>query len=293
MATTSAKRSGVMPDRDQGRARGECALAERRQLASLWPPVPSVWPSIAICAPDVPTLAATFASMRAGIGIELGGAGAEHRLPVGVHQRDAHAVAARIDLHVACAWSCGREDRARSQLGGEHAHRGVGGRSAVPPRAAPATAASLVGVPAPCCRRSSSSRERPPAPSGRALKRRRRRGVAHGRREILGEALQPLLVGIGDQPQQHEERHHRGHEVGVRDLPGAAVVTAGDLLDLLDDDRAFIPSLAEAMPFPSQGLAQPVLNLAEADVADSRSANPRRWRSARAGSRTRRLCWMR
>ena len=41
-----------------------------------------------------------------------------------------------------------------------------------------------------------------------------------------------------DQPHQQEEGHHRGHEVGIGDFPGAAVMAAMPaLLDALDDDR--------------------------------------------------------
>jgi hypothetical protein len=47
-----------------------------------------------------------------------------------------------------------------------------------------------------------------------------------------------LLVRIRDQPQQHEEGHHRRDEIGIGDLPRAAVVAAADdLLDAADDDR--------------------------------------------------------
>src|SRR5262249_7392032 len=74
-----------------------------------------------------------------------------------------------------------------------------------------------------------------------------------GGREELGDAA--ALVGAGgiDQPHQQEERHHRGHEVGVRDLPGAAVVTTtAAFLDPLDNDRTCVragchdPSVLEA-----------------------------------------------
>jgi hypothetical protein len=60
------------------------------------------------------------------------------------------------------------------------------------------------------------------------------------RREIIGDAA--LLLGRGrvDQPHQQEKRHHRGDEIGVRNLPGAAMVgMAAGFLDPLDDDGAF------------------------------------------------------
>ena len=43
-------------------------------------------------------------------------------------------------------------------------------------------------------------------------------------------------VGLREQPQHHEERHHGGHEVGVGHLPGAAVMGRVALALLLDDD---------------------------------------------------------
>jgi hypothetical protein len=61
-----------------------------------------------------------------------------------------------------------------------------------------------------------------------------------GRREVVGDALFLFGAGAVEQPHQQEEGHHRGHEVGIGDLPGAAMVAAADhLLDLLDDDRLF------------------------------------------------------
>ena len=59
------------------------------------------------------------------------------------------------------------------------------------------------------------------------------------RREIIGDRLALLLVGRAEQPQQQEERHHRGHEIGIGDLPRAAMMAAMPLdIDLLDDDLA-------------------------------------------------------
>ena len=46
------------------------------------------------------------------------------------------------------------------------------------------------------------------------------RGVA----EELGQPLAGLVAGAADQPEQQEERHHRGDEIGVGDLPGPAMV---------------------------------------------------------------------
>jgi len=56
--------------------------------------------------------------------------------------------------------------------------------------------------------------------------------------EIVRQALARLLVGRAQQPHQQEESHHRGDKIGVGDLPGAAVMAAGDDLLALDDDRA-------------------------------------------------------
>ena len=74
-----------------------------------------------------------------------------------------------------------------------------------------------------------------------------RTAVAHYVRgcEIIGDAAPLIVGGSADQPQQQEERHHRGDEVGVRDLPAAAVGTSLDDLLTFDDDRA------AALAFPA------------------------------------------
>ena len=53
-----------------------------------------------------------------------------------------------------------------------------------------------------------------------------RLSVRRMRIEVGGNLRQRLLVGRVDQPHDQEERHHRRHEVGVGDLPHAAVVAA-------------------------------------------------------------------
>ena len=55
--------------------------------------------------------------------------------------------------------------------------------------------------------------------------------------EVLGDAFQRVLAGRAQQPHQQEEGHHRRHEVGIGNLPGATVVAMRSLLDPLDDDR--------------------------------------------------------
>ena len=55
--------------------------------------------------------------------------------------------------------------------------------------------------------------------------------------EEVGDALLVALGGRAEQPHQQEERHHRGDEVGVGDLPRAAVLAVAALADPLDDDR--------------------------------------------------------
>jgi hypothetical protein len=58
-----------------------------------------------------------------------------------------------------------------------------------------------------------------------------------GRVEVIRRCPRSLrlVVDRGQQPHQQEEGHHGRHEVGVGDLPGAAVVAVAALLDLLDD----------------------------------------------------------
>src|SRR5262249_3487468 len=62
--------------------------------------------------------------------------------------------------------------------------------------------------------------------------------------EIVGDALLVALGRGAEQPHQQEEGHHRRHEVGVSDLPGAAMVAMAALLDLLDDDRLELLAVA-------------------------------------------------
>ncbi len=64
-----------------------------------------------------------------------------------------------------------------------------------------------------------------------------RGGAGHrGCREIVGDAGALLLGRRVEQPQQQEERHHRGHEVGIGHLPGAAVVAVAVSAFLFADD---------------------------------------------------------
>ena len=56
-------------------------------------------------------------------------------------------------------------------------------------------------------------------------------------REIVGDAAFLFRRGGVDQPHQQEEGHHRGHEVGIGDFPGAAMMAAMPaLLDAFDND---------------------------------------------------------
>ena len=60
---------------------------------------------------------------------------------------------------------------------------------------------------------------------------------ARGRRCEVAADTGLLFHGCArEQSQQQEERHHRGHEVSIGDLPGAVLL---DLLD--DDDRMVVP----------------------------------------------------
>ena len=80
---------------------------------------------------------------------------------------------------------------------------------------------------------------------------------AHGQRRFAGTVALLESAGIGevaldgvlevlvhaDDPHHHEERHHGRHEVGIRDLPGTAVMTGVALRFLLDDDDGPIAAL--------------------------------------------------
>ena len=77
-------------------------------------------------------------------------------------------------------------------------------------------------------------------------------GTGHGLgdglgREIVGDAALLFRGGGVDQPHQQEEGHHRGHEVGIGDFPGAAVMAAMPaLLDALDNDRVVAGHVAHS-----------------------------------------------
>src|ERR1700727_2193000 len=56
------------------------------------------------------------------------------------------------------------------------------------------------------------------------------------RTEVIREPLALFFGGRVQQPHQQEERHHRGHEIGIGDFPGAAMMAARDnLLPSYDD----------------------------------------------------------
>src|SRR4029079_12640268 len=56
--------------------------------------------------------------------------------------------------------------------------------------------------------------------------------------EVVRNALEVALGRRAEEPHQQEERHHRSHEVGVRDLPGPAVMRMRLLLLAPYDNRA-------------------------------------------------------
>jgi len=64
----------------------------------------------------------------------------------------------------------------------------------------------------------------------------RRRIAQLDRIEVVGNGSLGLFVGGIDQPHDQKERHHRRHEVGVGDLPGAAMGAIVIALVALDDD---------------------------------------------------------
>src|SRR5262249_12087147 len=65
-------------------------------------------------------------------------------------------------------------------------------------------------------------------------------------REIVGDAVELFFRDGVQEPEKQEERHHRCYEVGVSDLPGAAVVASATLLDAFDDDGRAIAAFAAA-----------------------------------------------
>ena len=105
--------------------------------------------------------------------------------------------------------------------------------------------------------------------------------VDQRRREIIGDALALLLGRRAEQPQQQEERHHRGHEIGIGDLPRAAVMAAMPLdIDLLEMILGgwLVPCGARAAISVPLLAPQAVEHLGEAGlvlVRDARRARPR------------------
>ena len=86
-------------------------------------------------------------------------------------------------------------------------------------------------------------------------------GLHQRRREIVGQALALVLRGRAEQPQQQEEGHHGGHEIGIGDFPGAAVMAAlrPPITFLTMIGGGFVPARsASAAPSqrPSQGVEQ-------------------------------------
>src|SRR5438132_5686745 len=61
-------------------------------------------------------------------------------------------------------------------------------------------------------------------------------GDLERRVEEVGNALLVAFGGGAQQPHEQEEGHHRRHEVGIGNLPGAAVMAMPAAADALDDD---------------------------------------------------------
>ena len=105
----------------------------------------------------------------------------------------------------------GRDRLARRRAHGLARRLGLGGTGSSAGRTArSAAAATELGV------RVMPSRTPPTPPGGPILT------VASLKNSA--KPLQRLLAGAADQPEEQEEGHHRGDEVGIGDLPGAAVV---------------------------------------------------------------------
>ena len=64
--------------------------------------------------------------------------------------------------------------------------------------------------------------------------------IATGKKIATAKDNSLLFVGGAKEPHEKEERHHGGHEIGVSDLPCAAMVTALNDLLPLDDDWRFV-----------------------------------------------------
>ena len=87
-----------------------------------------------------------------------------------------------------------------------------------------------------------------------------------GGREIVGEALALRLGGRVDEPHQEEEGHHRGDEIGVGDLPGAAVGGAFDRFLAADDDAGAL--VVAAAPLLALRAHPPAVLLSGGSVAE-------------------------
>ena len=97
------------------------------------------------------------------------------------------------------------------------------------------------------------------------------RGLGIGqlhRVEIGCERRLGLRIGGVDQPHDEKERHHRRHEVGIGNLPGAAMVAIMPAAMALDDDdfvlavmMAFVLAHASTLPTVSAQAAMRVTRM--------------------------------
>ena len=182
MATISEKRSVVMPEAIIAWRAASARAPDSCQFASLWPPpVASVWPSIAICPPAWASLAAVLASSARAKGFSSAVPGRNIdclSVSISVIRMPARSGSIATFLR---AWSCGTASSAIcSSLA--RTRIDVSGMSAVPPRAAPLVAASVVGVPLARLLSFDERRAWPPAPSDVPIT-----GVEGAVSEMVGE----------------------------------------------------------------------------------------------------------
>lgn len=73
--------------------------------------------------------------------------------------------------------------------------------------------------------------------------------IATGKKIATAKDNSLLLVRCPEKPHQKEECHHGRHEIGIGDLPGAAVMAAlNDLLALDDNGRSRVGGHVPPLP---------------------------------------------
>ena len=100
--------------------------------------------------------------------------------------------------------------------------------------------------------------------------------VAGGVFEVSADGFLNLLAGV-EQPEDDEERHHGGDEIGIGDFPGAAVMAAVATFFLEDDDGASFVHVFLAGDAQRWQRRRPLASSADGKPASSSLNEGRTW----------------